>query len=733
MRSVIIGGSCLFLAVFLAGCGGGSKTSGGITTDPNKVTAVTVTPNSISLNAGDVFQITAGAANSTGGFVTATFTYSSSNIGLITVSPTGLVCGGVWDSGFVVCNGKDGLGNPLAGTATITANAQGVTSPAIPVSVHPSITSITVVGACVVGPGEPSNNPCCTSTTQTRQFTPKAFHNATDITSLVGPFSWSSTNTPVGTIDGNGLVTAKNPGLTGIFATNTTVSSPTVNFRTCMPLEIRLHLPGDTPGNLTTSLTMTLSQTQMVEADITDEKGFVQNSAPVLLQTDNPAVATISGTTVTAQSFGGAGIIASCTPPTCGGGVNNPVYSNLFQITVSGVSPATTVFATSTATPPTGTTPSIIPIDTSVATPVAGTAINLPGVPNSFVVDDTGDQAYLGTTAGLVRLDTSANSVTLVATNILGKVLAVSHNGGSVILSDVDLQSDPNQQRLFVFDQASSTFQFFIVPGVVAAAFDTDGFRAYAVAKAQPGSTPPNVANVYVVSPSIPPQLSLVTENLGGSSTSIASLASDPYVYIANSAALDVLATCNNVPQANPPTTSTPLLLRPTANADLIVSANATGVDIETVTVTSILSAHPAPFTFNGTTCAPPVAYINQFVNFGLGAFTPRQLLVSSSAVANGQTTSHIVVLPVGIPKLLVAIPGSAGAGAIPLAGAAATEAFSGGMTPDGNKVWVGVGGTNDVHLINLTNSTDTNQVAMPFKDSSGNPAPPDLVIVKPK
>jgi len=728
MRSVIIGGSFLFLAVVLAGCGGGSSSGGGggIPADPNKVTSVTVSPTSVSLNAGDVLQVFAAAANSTGGFVSnATFTFSSSNIGLITVSPSGLVCGGVWDSQFVTCNGKDGLGNPLAGSATITASSQGVTSSAIPVAVHPSITSITVAGACTVGPGEPANSPCCTSATAAQQFTAKAFHGVTDITSLVGPFSWASTNTPVGTVDNNGLVKAITPGLTGIFATNTTVSSPSVKFRTCMPLEIRLHVPGDTPPTLTTSVTLALAGTQVVEADTTDEKGFVQNSGPLLTVSNNPAVSTITATTVTGQSFGGAGFVSSCTPPTCGGGVNNPVYSNLFRVTVPGTSPATTVYATTSVPPPSGTSPSIIPIDTSATTLVAGTAITLPGVPNSFVADAAGDVAYLGTTAGLVKLDMSANSAIVVAINIIGKVLAVSNNGNEVILSDADpaIQPDPTKQRLFVFDLASSTFQFFIVPGAVAAAFDTDNFRAYAVA---------NNGNVYVVSPNVPPQLSLVTLTIGGSSTSATPLASGPYVYIANSAGIDVLATCNNVQQASPPITSTPQLIGGTKNADIIVAANATGVDIETATVTSILSAHPAPFTLNSTSCAPPVSYSNQFVDFGVGAFTARQILVSSSGVANGQTTSHVVVIPAGINQLFVAIPGSPGGGSIPLH-VGATEAFSGGMTPDGNKVWVGVGGTNDVHLINLTNSTDTNQVAMPFKDASNNPAPPNLVVVKPK
>src|SRR5258708_39539621 len=103
MRSVIMCSSALLLGIVVTGCGGGSKSS--TTTNPNQVTSVTVSPNSVSLNAGDVWQITATAANSAGSPVTATFTFSSSNVALMTDSLTALVSGGVWDSAFVMCNG----------------------------------------------------------------------------------------------------------------------------------------------------------------------------------------------------------------------------------------------------------------------------------------------------------------------------------------------------------------------------------------------------------------------------------------------------------------------------------------------------------------------------------------------------------------------------------------------------------------------------------------------------
>src|SRR5258708_38338710 len=141
MRSVIICGFTLLLAMVLAGCGGGSSSS--TPTNPNQVTAVIVSPNSVSLNAGDVLQITAIASNSAGSPVSATFSYSSSNVGLVTVSPTGLVCGGVWDSASVVCNGSF-AGSPLTGSATISATGPGVVSSPGSLSTHPKITSAVV-------------------------------------------------------------------------------------------------------------------------------------------------------------------------------------------------------------------------------------------------------------------------------------------------------------------------------------------------------------------------------------------------------------------------------------------------------------------------------------------------------------------------------------------------------------------------------------------------------------
>ena len=712
-RFATIPGFILLVILILAGCGGGgSKT--------NPVTQVILSPTSVSLNAGDVVQIIATPENASNTAVSANVTFSSSNANIATVSnsngaASALICAGVWDSSFIVCNGSS-----VTGTANITATASGVTSSPATITVHPKVTSIVVDP--VAG---------CTSSTHTQQFTAHACSNvvvphassgpcapnAAEITSQIGSFLWSVTEPSVASVDTNGLVTAATPGQTGVVATVSNAISSATPFRTCMPVRIRLHLNGDPPGSPTTSANMTQNQTLTLESDMDDENGVTTNSIATVMASNIPAVASLSGLTLTATSFGGGGIIAGCTPPSCGNGFTSPfpIYSNLFRVTVAGTSPATTVYATSSFAPPSGTSPTLVPIDTSTGN--AGTAINLPGVPNSMVFSSGGTKAFLGTTAGLVAFDPSANTVTVVDPNIFGKVLAVSPNASKVIVSNAAKDPQGNviqpvapNQRIWAFDSTNNTTQAFVKPGAVAASIDTDGLRDYVV-------TGDGSGNIYVVSPI----LSLQTINIAGSGTDVAPLASDDFVYIPTTGGLSPIGTCNNAPQPVVITTSAVQLVQPVANADTIVAVNLTGLDVETVTVTPL----SPPTVISPANCKPNVSYSNQFIDFGLGAFTARQLLVSS----NG---TNVVVLPNGINKLLVAAIGGGPPTIISLP-AGVTGPLSGGMTPDGKTVWVGVAGTNTVDQIDLTSNTDTKQVSTSFKKSDGTAAPPDIVTIRPK
>jgi hypothetical protein len=689
---------------WIAGCGGSKSAN-------TTVAAVNVSPASISMVAGQVVGLNVSAVNSANANVTTTFTFNSSNTKIATISPQGNVCAGVWDSAFVVCNGSDAQGNPISGTAIITATAASVTSGPVTVAVHPSITSVTI---------DPVTQPCF-STTQTHQFVAHAFHNTTEITDQIGSFTWSASSPSVANVDANGLATAHVPGITGVVASVGSTTSPAVFIKSCMPVLIVLHINGDPAGVPTEAATMNVADTKVVQADMVDELGAITPNAPVTILSNNSTVATVSGTTLTAQSPGGAGLQAVCAPPSCGIGVNTPVYSNLFSIFVAGTSPnTTTVYATSTFPNVPGSSIPLIPIDTSKTPPVAGTTIFLPGFPNSMLFDRAGATGFIGTSNGLALLNTATNVVNLVSPIPIGKVLAVSADGTQAIISNAAIDSStglpidpfPSEQRVWLFDKSNSTITTFILTGAVAANFDDDGFRAYVAA---------SNGNVYVLSSFLSPQ----TLTIGGVSTDVTQLPSGPFVYVANSAGLQAIATCNNALQTTtPPTNSTAIqFVQSVRSTNTLVAVDSTGLDIESVNTADLTP----PTTITPTNCPGIVTYNNNFFDFGVGAFTAHQLLVGSAG-------THIAVLPAGINKVLTLVNANNvfSAGAVPLP-AGATEALNGSLTPDGATLWVGVAGTNTVDRINLNTNADEVQIPTAFKKADGSPAPPNLVVIKPK
>ncbi len=513
----------------------------------------------------------------------------------------------------------------------------------------------------------------------------------------MGQINYTSTDFTVVSIDSNGLATARGAGAAGIVATVGTTTSPSVFFKTCMPKTIRLHVPGDTPDNITTSATLNVTDSKVLQADWVDENGVATNAAPVTFTSTDSAVVSLNGqngvTTITGATPGGAAIVASCSPPTCGNGIGQPVYSNPFTVTVAGTSPATSIWVASTDP---AATSNIVPIDASKTPAAANAAINLPGVPNSLVFAQNGLKAYLGTSGGLASLDPAASTVTTLDVNTKGKVLAVSPDATKVIVSNAAVEPVVANQRLVIFDSSNSTIQTFIKPGVVAAEFSSDGFKAFIAA---------NDGHIYVYSPFI----SLQTLTDAGSLHSVTTLTSGPLAYIANDTTVDAFAVCDNSSAGTLPVSAPSILLDRIPNSNQIVSVNATGLDIVTATVADAATGF----------CPQTASYTNQAISFG-GAFTPNELLVPS----NG---SHIVVLPKGQARILVAIPGG-GPGIINLAGGA-TEALSGGLTLDGNSLWVGTAGSKDVHLINLLTSSDTFQIQ---PNVNGNNATPNIVAVRP-
>src|SRR5262249_29626355 len=159
---------------------------------------------------------------------------------------------------------------------------------------------------------------------------------------------------------------------------------------------------------------------------------------------------------------------------------------------------------------------------------------------------------------------------------------------------------DPARQRVVIVNVSNNTITPMVLSGAVAASFTGDGIKAFIVA---------SNGNVYVFSP----QQSLQTVSVGGASTDVATLSSGPFVFVANSAGLEVLGTCNNGQQPvlnNPPTNSSNIqLVQSIRNADVFVAVDSSGVDIETATVTSLTP----PVNITAANCTPNVSYSNQF------------------------------------------------------------------------------------------------------------------------
>src|SRR5712671_3891656 len=126
----------LAIILTISGCGGGNSSSTGV------ATTVTLTPATLSLDFGQVSSISVIVTDASGNVLsTPTTTFQSSNTAIATISASGLICAGTWDSLTtpVVCTPTN-----TAGTANITAVAAGITSSATVVTVHPRIASLTI-------------------------------------------------------------------------------------------------------------------------------------------------------------------------------------------------------------------------------------------------------------------------------------------------------------------------------------------------------------------------------------------------------------------------------------------------------------------------------------------------------------------------------------------------------------------------------------------------------------
>jgi len=328
-----------------SGCGGGTKPG-----PPIFPGRVSLTPsNNTSLVLGGVMSFLASAATASGTTIaSSSFTYTSSDTSILTLAPNGVACAGHWDLNYTVCT----PGN--SGPVQVTASVLGASSIPTWVFVHPPIDAITVTG--ILLNGVPVQEPCL-SQSQSMTVEAHAFSNGSDITSSVGPFTFSANNLSVVNLIpvvnsaynfATNQVTAKAlaPGITQIYASASNVTStsflqpqlqsslgasPRLDFFATCPIQ-SVSLELGHVGSGQTSFVAAKSGSQTAYATVTDIMGNSSlpntNSGIVLSQVQLTWTASHPASIATSNSCfqscaistplaGSGSVTASCSPPTC--------------------------------------------------------------------------------------------------------------------------------------------------------------------------------------------------------------------------------------------------------------------------------------------------------------------------------------------------------------------------------------------------------------------------------
>lgn len=426
----------------------------------------------ISLNQGQIGNISgpSGTDCKGTGVSAGSITFGSSNLTLVDVQPTsGRLCAGTW-------NRQTGGGIPdytvctpgtTSGTAFLTASAQSVSSNAIPVYVHPIVTSILLgppSASCdpkstnydpasncyntkIVNGGCQTTTPVaasayvgdrCLSQGQSAQLVARAFAGTTNVSCQVGPLSFSSLNPSTVTIDADGLATAAQPGSGIIQASNVQSSSSAGFFSTCPPATITLSAAGDTVPR-TTPIAVNTNSSQSLVATVKDVNGAAVNNLSLTFVSTTPITIPATGNVITPVYPGSGTISALCLPPSCNGssynliglyGNGQQIVSNPVQINSSGTANSTVLYIASTGSQ------YVQPVDFTTTSQAAPT--RLPYAPNSMVISNDLSSIYLGSSTELMVLASSGSALTLNAQypGVAGTVLAVSPDNSTVVITD---------------------------------------------------------------------------------------------------------------------------------------------------------------------------------------------------------------------------------------------------------------------------------------------------------
>jgi hypothetical protein len=485
--------------ISISGCSKGSSVvfCNGGDTGPiiGQVSTITLTPKiyGVSLNQGQIGQVATPQATDCKGTAVSVSSYTygvfdangQQNNNLLQIAdivPSGVnagkLCAGNWNRNtgggipdYTTCNvtGK-------AGQVYVVATGGGATSNPRPIFIHPKVTTV-VLGnpttACAatdsaVEAANQSSNCCqlskqatvtapaydgtsCISQGQSRQLVGRAYDiTGANITCQVGHLNFAAQATSVATIDENGVATAQQPGSTVISADLTQAGSSAGFFSTCPPVSISLTVPSSSGG--VTSAVVNQNTPQPLSAVAVDKNGTTLTGLTLNYVSTTPiTIPASSSGSITPAFPGAAGISAICQPPTCNPSPNNqiglfgngkPITSNPVGITTPGAN-STQLWIGSTQSR------YILPVD--FTNPALGTSVRLPYAPNSMVMSNDGSSIYMGTPTELMIFSASTNSLTREDASVAGQVLAISPDGGSLVISD------PRKQLIYLYATASGS------------------------------------------------------------------------------------------------------------------------------------------------------------------------------------------------------------------------------------------------------------------------------------
>jgi hypothetical protein len=408
------------------------------------------------------------------------YQWGTSNNQLVDISPTGNLCAGTWNrntgggiADYTYCY----YPNPLPATsglpysvAYITASADSVSSNPVAVYVHQQVTSVSLVGptqcqsqgtvaqldsqACYVTPnssGVPTQYELCAPSSITASANPALAcplpsYNGIQIPasaipsceSSIGTMSYTVGTGAIASIDSiTNQITAAQPGTTVITASIAQSGSSAGYFSTCPPESITVNL-----ANGATSGTVAQGQPEGLTTTVLDTNNQTITGLNLSYQSTDPIDISVgNGGTIATIFPGVASINAICQPSSCNpapineiglNGTGVPISSNPVSLRVPGTASDFAWFASP------GNSQYIVPVE--LLTGAVGSSIRLPYVPNSMLMDKSGNTLYLGSPHELMAVSPSTDTISKQDTSAPGVVLAVSPTNTQLLINDQSRQ-----------------------------------------------------------------------------------------------------------------------------------------------------------------------------------------------------------------------------------------------------------------------------------------------------